>query len=73
MKLFCKHKYKAVEQITYGTYNYLTFLECEKCGKRETECTSFFLPYQLTNIIHKWKIGKFDLKTTMIILGQDVL
>ena len=73
MKLSCKHKYKAVEQITYRTYNYLTFLECEKCGKRKTERTSFFIPYQLMNIIHKWEIGKFDLKTTMVILGQDVL
>lgn len=73
MKLSCKHKYKAIEQIEYGKHNYLTFFECEKCGKRKTERTSFFLPYQLLNIIYKWEIGEYDLKTTMIILGQDVL
>ena len=76
MKLFCCHKYKAVEQVPYGLGddNYLlTFLECEECGKKKCAYTSFSLPSQLKDIINGWIIGEYDLKTTMIILGQDML
>ena len=76
MKLFCCHKYKAIEQVPYklGEQNHiLTFLECKECGKKKCEHTSIFLPLSIENIVFRWKIGEYDLKTTMIILGQDML
>lgn len=36
-QLFCKHKWKIVEE----TYNYITF-ECTKCGKRETDYDNYY-------------------------------
>ena len=76
IKLFCRHKYKAIEQVPYklGEKNHiLTFLECEECGKKKCAHTSIYLPLSIEDIVFRWKIGEYDLKTTMIILGQDML
>ena len=38
IKLFCRHKYKAIEQVPYeygGENHILTFLECKECGKKK--------------------------------------
>ena len=76
IKLFCRHKYKAIEQVPYklgGQNHILTFLECKECGKKKCEHTSISLPLSIEDIVFRWKIGEYDLKTTMIILGQDML
>ena len=76
MKLFCCHKYKAIEQVPYelgGVNHILTFLECKECGKKKYAHTSFSLPSSIEDIVSRWVIGEYNLKTTMIILGQDVL
>lgn len=76
MKLFCCHKYKAIEQVPYeygGRNHILTFLECKECGKKKYAHTSISLPSSIEDIVSKWIIGEYDLKTTMIILGQDML
>jgi hypothetical protein len=76
MKLFCCHKYKAVEQVPYGLggeNHILTFLECKECGEKKCVYTSFSLPSSIKDIVFRWVKGEYDLKTTMIILGQDVL
>ena len=76
MKLFCCHKYKAIEQAPYeygGENHILTFLECKECGKKKYAHTSISLPSSIEDIVFRWKIGEYDLKTTMIILGQDML
>lgn len=76
MKLFCRHKYKAIEQVPYelgGKNHILTFLECKECGKKKCVHTSISLPSSIEDIVFRWVMGEYDLETTMIILGHDVL